>query len=171
MDSPTGSINSVAYGKRGITNDEPRDPRGDRAVRAPRPLRVLLSRIGDTRVELPTPMAHVFRQAGMEVVVAGAGLTPEIVCAAAIQEDVDVVCVSALDAENSEALKRIPLLLHRVGATEKLLLAGSGVFDTDRAVLEAAGIQRVFPIGADLGEIVRYVEDWRDNRLQVRLDG
>ena len=81
MDSPIGSIKSAAYGKRGITNDEPRDPRGGRPVCPPRPLRVLLGRIGDTRIELPTSMAYVFRQTGMEVVVAGAGLTPELVCA------------------------------------------------------------------------------------------
>lgn len=170
MDSPRGSINTTAHGIRGTGSNETRDPRGFGSARPPRPLRILLARIGNTRIELPTPMAHAFRQAGMEVVVAGAGLTAEIVSAAAIQEDVDVVAVSVLDAENAKQLTQIPALLHRAGANDKLLLVGCPLPEEDYRKLTQAGIDRVFPIGADLREVVRFVEDWRDNRVQVRLD-
>jgi len=53
-----------------------------------RPLRVLLAKLGmDTHTVGVTVIGHALREAGMEVIFTGLKQTPEMVCAAAIQED------------------------------------------------------------------------------------
>ena len=171
MNSPTGSPSLLAEGRRGTATDTMREQRGFSVARPSRPLRILMGRLGDMGVELPTGMAHTFRQAGMEVVIAGAGLTPEMVCAAAIQEDVDVIAISALDEENSHALKRIPALLHVAGADDKLLMAGVPLPQTEFTALEEIGFDRVFPLQIPFDEVIQFINDWRNNRLHARRGG
>ena len=68
------------------------------------PLRILLAKLGlDTHTVGITVIAHALRDAGMEVIFTGLKQTPEMVVAAAIQEDVDVVGVSSLSAGHRRA--------------------------------------------------------------------
>jgi len=126
-----------------------------------RPLRVLLAKLGmDTHTVGVTIIGHALREAGMEVIFTGLKQTPEMVCAAAIQEDVDVVGISTLSAGHTRSLPKLARLLREAGAEDKLLVAG-GVFpEEDKPVLEAAGVDRIFTMGSDTRDIVAYLNAW-----------
>lgn len=126
-----------------------------------RPIRVLLAKLGmDTHTVGVTVIAHALREAGMEVIFTGLKQTPEMVANAAIQEDVDVVGISTLSAGHTRTLPRLASLLREMGAGDKLLLAGGVIPEEDRPMLEAAGVSKVFTMGADTREIVAYLRDW-----------
>lgn len=126
-----------------------------------RPLRVLLAKLGmDTHTVGVTVIAHALREAGMEVIFTGLKQTPAMVAAAAIQEDVDVVGISTLSAGHTRSLPALAELLREAGAGDKLLLAGGVIPEEDRPLLEAAGVDRIFTMGADTRDIVAYLNAW-----------
>jgi len=126
-----------------------------------RPLRVLLAKLGmDTHTVGVTIIGHALREAGMEVIFTGLKQTPEMVCAAAIQEDVDVVGISTLSAGHTRSLPKLARLLKEAGADDKLLVAGGVIPQEDKPLLEAAGVDRIFTMGSDTRDIVAYLNDW-----------
>jgi methylmalonyl-CoA mutase, C-terminal domain len=126
-----------------------------------RPMRVLLAKLGmDTHTVGVTVIAHALREAGMEVIFTGLKQTPEMVCAAAVQEDVDVVGISTLSAGHTRSLPKLARLLREAGAGDKLLLAGGVIPEEDHPLLIEAGVSRIFTMGADTREIVTYLRGW-----------
>ena len=66
-----------------------------------RPIRVLIAKVGlDGHDRGAKVIAATLRDAGMEVIYTGLRQTPEMVVAAAMQEDVDAIGVSILSAIN-----------------------------------------------------------------------
>lgn len=125
------------------------------------PIRVLLAKLGmDTHTVGVTVIGHALREAGMEVIFTGLKQTPEMVARAALQEDVDVVGVSTLSAGHTRHLPRLAQLLRDQSAGDKLLIAGGVIPEEDRPLLEAAGVQKIFTMGADTRDIVAYLRDW-----------
>jgi methylmalonyl-CoA mutase C-terminal domain/subunit len=137
-------------------------------TRPERPLRVLLAKLGmDTHTVGITVIAHALREAGMEVIFTGLKQTPEMVAAAAVQEDVDVVGISTLSAGHTRSLPKLAQLLREAGAEDKLLLAGGVIPEEDRPMLTEAGVDRIFTMGSDTRDIVRFLEDWwREKRSE-----
>ncbi len=134
-------------------------------MRKPRPIRVLLGKLGmDTHTVGVTIIAHALREAGMEVIFTGLKQTPEMVAAAAIQEDVDVVGISTLSAGHTRSLPKLARLLQEAGAGDKLLLAGGVIPVEDQPMLLDAGVDRIFTMGADTRDIVRYLQEWWASR-------
>lgn len=126
-----------------------------------RPLRILLAKLGmDTHTVGITVIAHALREAGMEVIFTGLKQTPAMVAAAAIQEDVDVVGVSTLSAGHTRSLPKLAQLLRDAGAEDKLLLVGGVIPEEDKPLLEQAGVDQIFTMGADTREIVAYLNAW-----------
>jgi methylmalonyl-CoA mutase C-terminal domain/subunit len=126
-----------------------------------RPLRVLLAKLGmDTHTVGVTIIGHALREAGMEVIFTGLKQTPEMVCAAAVQEDVDVVGISTLSAGHTRNLPKLARLLREAGAGDKLLVAGGVIPEEDQPLLEQAGVDRIFTMGSDTRDIVAYLEEW-----------
>lgn len=133
-----------------------------------RPLRILLAKLGmDTHTVGITVIAHALREAGMEVIFTGLKQTPEMVAAAAVQEDVDVVGISTLSAGHTRSLPKLARLLREAGAGEKLLLAGGVIPEEDRQVLEDAGVDRIFTMGSDTRDIVAYLQEWWLNKSEL----
>ncbi len=131
-----------------------------------RPLRILLAKLGmDTHTVGITIIAHALREAGMEVIFTGLKQTPEMVAAAAIQEDVDVVGISTLSAGHTRNLPKLARLLREAGAGDKLLLAGGVIPEEDRPLLEEAGVDRTFTMGSDTRDIVAYLNEWWAQQL------
>jgi methylmalonyl-CoA mutase, C-terminal domain len=131
-----------------------------------RPLRVLLAKLGmDTHTVGVTVIGHALREAGMEVIFTGLKQTPEMVCAAAVQEDVDVVGISTLSAGHTRSLPKLARLLREAGASDKLLVAGGVIPEEDKPILEEAGVDRIFTMGSDTRDIVAYLEGWWAQRL------
>jgi methylmalonyl-CoA mutase C-terminal domain/subunit len=128
---------------------------------AARPLRVLLAKLGlDTHTVGVTVIAHALREAGMEVIFTGLKQTAEMVASAAIQEDVDVVGVSSLSAAHLRHLPRLAELLRENGGRDILLIAGGVVPEEDIPALQAAGVQKVFTMGANTRDIIAYLHEW-----------
>ncbi len=126
-----------------------------------RPLRILLAKLGmDTHTVGVTVIAHALREAGMEVIFTGLKQTPEMVAAAAVQEDVDVVGVSTLSAAHTRHLPELARLLDAAGAGDKLLLAGGVIPQEDQPLLAEAGVDKMFTMGTDTRDIVAYLEQW-----------
>ncbi|MDD3798827.1 MAG: cobalamin-dependent protein [Novosphingobium sp.] len=126
-----------------------------------RRLRVLLAKLGmDTHTVGITVIGHALREAGMEVIFTGLKQTPEMVVAAAIQEDVDVVGISTLSAGHTRSLPKLAHLLEEAGAGDKLLLAGGVIPEEDKPLLHDAGVDAMFTMGTDTRDIVRYLEEW-----------
>lgn len=105
-------------------------------------------------------IASAFRDAGFEVVYTGLHQTPEMIVAAAIQEDVDVVALSILSGAHMTLFPRVRDLLVEQGA-ENVLITGGGIIPKEDAVaLSKRGIGRLFGPGSTTREAVEYVRDW-----------
>jgi methylmalonyl-CoA mutase C-terminal domain/subunit len=132
----------------------------DAGTPAPR-LRVLLAKLGmDTHTVGITIIGHALREAGMEVIFTGLKQTPEMVVAAAVQEDVDVVGISSLSAGHTRSLPKLARLLKEAGADDKLLVVGGVIPQEDKQFLLDAGVGKIFTMGADTRDIVRYLQEW-----------
>ena len=85
----------------------------------------LLSKVGldghDRGVKF---VAHILRDAGMEVLYLGTLQSPEGIIQAAIQEDVDVVAVSCLSGEHSSLVPDIAKLIKKKNLCMPLIVGG-----------------------------------------------
>lgn len=126
-----------------------------------RPIRVLIAKVGlDGHDRGAKVIATALRDAGMEVIYTGLRQTPEMVVRAAIQEDVDVIGVSILSGAHNTVFRRILELLEAEGVKDILLTGGGIIPDEDAHSLNALGVARLFPPGANTAEIADYIRDW-----------
>jgi methylmalonyl-CoA mutase C-terminal domain/subunit len=91
----------------------------------------------------------------VEVVYSGLKRTPEEIVAEAIQEDVDVVGLSILSGAHLPLAQRVLEGLRAKGAGDVRVVVGGIIPPRDVAPLLALGVERVFPMGTPLPEIVR----------------
>jgi len=105
-------------------------------------------------------IAAAFRDAGFEVIYTGLHQTPEMIVAAAVQEDVDVVAMSVLSGAHMTLFRRVKELLHEAGADHMLLTGGGIIPEDDMKALEAQGIGRLFGPGTPTSDAIAYVRDW-----------
>ena len=95
----------------------------------------------------------------MEVIYTGVHQTPEQVVETALQEDVDAVGISLLSGAHNYIFPRVSELMKQKGMDDVLLFGGGIIPEADVPGLQNVGVERVFPPGASLEEIVRYVND------------
>jgi methylmalonyl-CoA mutase cobalamin-binding domain/chain len=122
-----------------------------------RPLRVLLAKVGlDGHDRGLRVVARILRDAGCEVIFAGLRQTPEMIVAAATQEDVDVVGVSM---HNGAHLTLAPAVVEalRSAGLETPVVVGGIVPDVDLDAMKAAGVTAVLGPGASNDEVVTAV--------------
>jgi methylmalonyl-CoA mutase, C-terminal domain len=126
-----------------------------------RKIRILVAKPGlDGHDRGAKVIAAAFRDAGFEVIYTGLHQTPEMIVAAAVQEDVDVVAMSILSGAHMTLFPRVQSLLLEAGA-EHILLTGGGIIpEDDVKALEAKGIGRLFGPGTATSEAIAYVRDW-----------
>ena len=126
-----------------------------------RRIRVLVAKPGlDGHDRGAKVIAAAFRDAGFEVVYTGLHQTPEMVVAAAVQEDVDVVAMSVLSGAHMTLFPRVRELLDADGL-KHILLTGGGIIPKDDArALREIGVGRVFGPGTPTGEAIAYIRDW-----------
>jgi methylmalonyl-CoA mutase C-terminal domain/subunit len=104
-------------------------------------------------------VAHALRDAGVEVVYSGLKRTPEEIVAEAIQEDVDVVGLSILSGAHLPLSRRVVEGLRAQGAAEIRVVVGGIIPPRDVEALRALGVERVFPMGTPLPDIVAAFKD------------
>ena len=126
-----------------------------------RKIRILVAKPGlDGHDRGAKVIAAAFRAAGFEVIYTGLHQTPEMVVAAAVQEDVDVVAMSILSGAHMTLFPRVKALLDEAGADHILLTGGGIIPEEDVAALEARGIGRLFGPGTSTTDAIAYVRDW-----------
>jgi len=134
---------------------------------ATRPIRVLVAKPGlDGHDRGAKVVAAALRDAGMEVIYTGLHQTPEMIAAAAVQEDVDVVGLSVLSGAHMTLFPRVRKLLVDQGRPDILLTGGGIIPDEDRSALEAAGVGRLFGPGTPTGDLISYIEQWASVHLE-----
>jgi methylmalonyl-CoA mutase C-terminal domain/subunit len=100
-------------------------------------------------------VVQALRDAGLEIVYSGLKRTPEEIVAEAIQEDVDVVGLSILSGAHLTLSRRVLEGLRASGAADVRVVVGGIIPPRDVEPLLALGVERVFPMGTPLPEIVR----------------
>lgn len=128
---------------------------------ADRRVRILVAKPGlDGHDRGAKVIAAAFRDAGFEVIYTGLHQTPEMVAAAAVQEDVDVVAMSVLSGAHMTLFPKVRELLDREGL-KHVLLTGGGIIPGDDAVaLSELGVGRIFGPGTTTTDAVDYIRDW-----------
>ena len=125
-----------------------------------RKIRVLVAKPGlDGHDRGAKVIARALRDAGMEVIYTGLRQTPEMIAAAALQEDVDAVGVSILSGAHNTLCPRIVSLLRENGMEECLVLVGGIVPQDDIQRLKEQGVAEVFLPGTSTEEIVRFLRE------------
>lgn len=104
-------------------------------------------------------VARALRDAGFEVVYTGLHQTPEMIAAAAVQEDVDAVGLSIMSGAHNTLFPAVIAALAKHGATDIAVFGGGIIPEEDVERLEAAGVRKVFKPGVTLAEIVAWVDE------------
>ena len=125
-----------------------------------RKIRVLVAKPGlDGHDRGAKVIARALRDAGMEVIYTGLRQTPEMIAAAALQEDVDAVGVSILSGAHNTLCPRIVQLLREKGLDNVLVLVGGIVPQEDLPKLKQQGVAEVFLPGTNTGDIVKFLQE------------
>lgn len=103
-------------------------------------------------------LAHAMRDAGMEVIYTGLHQTPEMIVNTAVQEDVDVICVSILSGAHQQVFPEIMKLLKEKKATDIHVLGGGIIPEGDIEGLKKIGVKAVFTAANTLGETVEFIK-------------
>ena len=104
-------------------------------------------------------IARALRDAGMEVIYTGLRQTPEMIAAAAVQEDVDAVGVSILSGAHNTLCPRIVSLLREEGLKDTLVVLGGIVPKEDIPKLKEQGIAEVFLPGTSTQDIAEFIRN------------
>ncbi|MEZ5305843.1 MAG: cobalamin B12-binding domain-containing protein [Pyrinomonadaceae bacterium] len=130
-----------------------------------RKIRVLVAKPGlDGHDRGAKVIARALRDAGMEVIYTGLRQTPEMIAAAALQEDVDAVGISILSGAHNTLCPRIVDLLKENGMSDTLVVVGGIVPQEDITELKNKGVSEVFPPGTSTEDIVEYLNSNVPNR-------
>jgi methylmalonyl-CoA mutase C-terminal domain/subunit len=126
-----------------------------------RPIRVLVAKPGlDGHDRGAKVVAAALRDAGMEVIYTGLHQTPEMIAAAAVQEDVDVVGLSILSGAHMTLFPRVRELLDAAGRDDLLITGGGIIPKEDMDALRAQGIGELFGPGTSTQALIDYIRAW-----------
>ncbi len=120
--------------------------------------RILLSKIGlDAHNRGVKLVAHYLRDAGMEVIYLGPFQSAEQIVSAAVQEDVDVVGVSALEGSEVPHIRELVKKLAAAGGGDIPVIVGGIIPKRDEDLLKGFGVTAVFPAGMSMDQVVEGV--------------
>src|SRR6201991_1990541 len=123
-------------------------------------LRILVAKPGlDGHDRGAKVVARALRDAGFEVVYTGLHQTPDMIAAAAVQEDVDAVGLSIMSGAHNTLFPAVIDALKARDAADIVVFGGGIIPDEDIARLQAAGVKGVFTPGTTLKSIVDWVHD------------
>ena len=142
-------------------------PSPQSAPALPRPIRVLVAKPGlDGHDRGAKVVAAALRDSGMEVIYTGLHQTPEMIVAAAVQEDADVVGLSVLSGAHLTLFPMVVELLREAGRGDVLVTGGGIIPREDMDALTARGVGRLFGPGTPTSELVAYIRAWALEHLR-----
>ena len=123
-----------------------------------RKLRVIVAKPGlDGHDRGAKVVARALRDAGMEVVYTGLRQSPEMIVAAALQEDADVIGLSILSGAHLPICQKVLALLKEKKMDDVKVVVGGIIPAQDIDELKKIGVADVFLPGASLADVVRSV--------------
>ncbi len=123
-----------------------------------RKIRILIAKPGlDGHDRGAKVVARALRDAGFEVVYTGLHQTPEMIAAAAVQEDVDAVGLSIMSGAHNTLFPAVVNALRAQGADDVVVFGGGIIPNEDIARLQEAGVKGLFTPGTPLSHIVEWV--------------
>jgi len=123
-----------------------------------RKLRVVIAKPGlDGHDRGAKVIARALRDAGMEVIYTGLRQTPEMIAAAALQEDADVIGLSILSGAHNHIAPRLMELLKQKGLDDVLVVIGGIIPDVDIPKLKEIGVKGIFLPGTPMQEIIEFI--------------
>jgi len=105
-------------------------------------------------------LASAYRDAGMEVIYLGLRQTPEMIVAAALQEDADVIALSSLNNAHNTIFPRIIELMNSKKLDNVLLIGGGIIPKRDIKNLEKLGVGKLYGPGTPVNDTIEYIKDW-----------
>jgi methylmalonyl-CoA mutase C-terminal domain/subunit len=125
-----------------------------------RRVRILVAKVGlDGHDRGAKIIARALRDAGFEVIYTGLHQTPEMVAAAAVQEDVDGVGLSILSGAHMTLFPEVLRLLKENNAGDVVVFGGGIIPPEDAQKLQEVGVKAVFTPGASTQEIASWVRE------------
>ncbi|MBP6716251.1 MAG: cobalamin B12-binding domain-containing protein [Acidobacteria bacterium] len=112
-------------------------------------------------------IARALRDAGMEVIYTGLRQTPEMIVAAALQEDADVIGLSILSGAHMHICPKVMELLKAKGLEHVLVVIGGIIPDVDLPKLQAMGVKGIFLPGTPMQDIVDFINGHVSPRAEV----
>jgi len=129
-------------------------------MHASSPHRILIGKAGlDGHDRGAKYVAHILRDAGLEVIYTGIRRTPEELVAVALQEDVAAIGISLLSGAHFTVVSRVIELLKENDATDILVFLGGIVPESDIPRLREMGVACVFGPGISARVIVETLLD------------
>ena len=111
-------------------------------------------------------IARALRDAGFEVIYTGLHQTPEMIVAAALQEDVDAIGMSIMSGAHMTLFPAVVDLLRGKGASEVVVFGGGIIPQDDVPKLKEKGVAEVFLPGASTQTII----DWIRQHIRPRVE-
>ncbi len=125
-----------------------------------RKVRILVAKPGlDGHDRGAKVVARALRDAGFEVIYTGLHQTPEMIAAAAVQEDVDAVGLSIMSGAHNTLFPAVIDALKARGADDVIVFGGGIIPDDDLERLKSAGVKGVFTPGTRLETIIAWVNE------------
>ncbi len=132
-----------------------------------RPLRIVVAKPGlDGHDRGAKIIARALRDAGFEVIYTGLHQTPEMIVAAAIQEDVDAVGLSIMSGAHMTLFPAVVDLLKEKGASDIVVFGGGIIPQDDVPRLKSVGVAEVFLPGSSTQAII----DWIRAHIRPRAE-
>ena len=123
-----------------------------------RPLRIIVAKPGlDGHDRGAKIIARALRDAGFEVIYTGLHQTPEMIAAAAVQEDVDAVGLSIMSGAHMTLFPAVIELLKQKGAADIAVFGGGIIPQDDVPKLKERGVSEVFLPGSTTQAIIEWI--------------
>jgi methylmalonyl-CoA mutase C-terminal domain/subunit len=104
-------------------------------------------------------IARALRDDGFEVIYTGLHQTPEMIVAAAVQEDVDAIGLSIMSGAHMTLFPAVLELLKSQQAEDVVVFGGGIIPDSDIGPLKGLGVKEIFTPGATTKSIAQWVRD------------
>jgi methylmalonyl-CoA mutase C-terminal domain/subunit len=123
-----------------------------------RPLRIVIAKPGlDGHDRGAKIIARALRDAGFEVIYTGLHQTPEMIVAAAIQEDADAIGLSIMSGAHMTLFPAVVELLKAQSAADIVVFGGGIIPQDDVPRLKDKGVAEVFLPGSPTQAIIEWI--------------